>query len=267
MKLLKYELKIKLKPFLFWTIGLILLYVAGSMEFGGISGANSESIDVVLNYYPPIVLSIMGITESIDFSCLDGYTWVLGYYGTVLASFYAITLGSSIINRELIDKTFEFLFTKPRKRNYILSFKILSGFLYLTFFSFINLIASILIMNPVDTSIDITNLMFLSGFGTYITSLLFYTISIFINVIIKKKAISGKIVNLFFLFSFMLGGVYDVLENVEILRILTPLRYTLYQDAIDGNINILFLLISIILTILLIISSYIIFEKRDLTEI
>ena len=267
MKILKYELKIKLKAFLFWAIGLTLLYLAGSMEYGGIAGANSESIDALLNHYPPIILSIMGITEAINFSCLDGYTWVIGYFGTLTAAFYAITLGSSIINRELIDKTFEFLFTKPRKRSYILSIKILSGFICLTAFSLVNFLGSILIMNSVDTNIDITNLMMLSSIGTYITSLLFYAISICINVVIKKKSISGKITNLLFMFSFVLGGIYDITENAEILRIFTPFRYFLYKDARVGNINTLFLTISVIICICLIIIVYKSFKKRDLTEI
>ncbi|ONI43061.1 hypothetical protein AN639_11415 [Candidatus Epulonipiscium fishelsonii] len=265
--MLKYELKIKYKAFTFWSIGLILLFIAGSMEFEGISGANSESIEVVLNYYPPIILSLMGITEAIDFSYLDGYTWVLGYFGTVIASFYAITLGLSIVNREFIDKTFEFLFTKPRKRKYILSIKIFSGFICLTAFSLINLFSSTLIMNPLDENIDISNLMFLSSIGTYIVSLLFYAISIFVSVLVKNRRQSSKIINLFFLFSFVLGGIYDVTENAEILRFFTPLRYFLYEEANVGVISVWFLLISFVLSVFLIAMAYKSFNKRDLTEI
>ncbi len=267
MKILKYELKIKRKALLFWSIGLILLYVAGSMEFEGIAGANSESIDVIFNYYPPIVLSLMGITEAIDFSSLNGYTWVLGYYGTVMASFYAITLGASVVNRELIDKTFEFLFTKPRKRTYILGMKILSGFLCLTAFSFINLVGSILIMNPVDKNLDISNLMILSSIGTYVTSVLFYAISLFVTTRMKKRSTSSKILNLFFLFTFVLGGVYDVTTNGEILRFFTPLRYFLYQDASANTINMWFVLIALALIMTLMVLAYKTFNKRDLTEI
>lgn len=267
MKLLNYELKIKRKAFLFWSIGLILLFAAGSMEFEGISGANGESIDMIFNYYPAIVLSLMGITEAIDFSALDGYTWVLGYYGTVLASFYAISLGASVINRELIDKTFEFLFTKPRKRAYLLSVKIASGALCLTAFSLINLAASILIMNPVDETMDITNLMVLSSAGTYITSLLFYAISLFVTAYMKKRSTSSKILNIFFLFTFVLGGVYDVTTNGEIMRLFTPLRYFLYQDASAGSINPWFVAISLALIAVFVTGAYKSFDKRDLTEI
>ncbi|OON98374.1 MAG: hypothetical protein ATN35_05400 [Epulopiscium sp. Nele67-Bin004] len=267
MQILKYELKIRLKPFILWCIALILLFVSGSMEFEGIAGANSESINVILNYYPPIVLALMGITESIDFVHLEGYVWVLGYMSTVIASFYALTLGSSVVNRELIDKTFEFLFTKPKKRTYILSIKVLSGILYLTGFSLLNFTCSLFMMNPLDANIDISNLMFLSSVGTYVTSLVFFVIAICISILVKKHEQSSKIINLFFLISFILGGIYDVVDNANILRIFTPLRYFLYKDAQGGNISISFILFSGMIIIVLMTIAYSFFKKRDLTEI
>lgn len=267
MKLLKYELKIKLKGLILWSLGILLLFLSGSMEFEGIANANSESINVVLNYYPKIVLALMGITESIDFSVLDGYTWVLGYFGTLIGAFYAINLGNSIVNREFIDKTFEFLFTKPKKRGYILGIKILSGFICLTGFSIITFLGSVLIMNPVDKNINITNLMFLSCLGTFFTSILFYAISIFVSTLFKKRALNTKILNCFFLITFILGGVYDVIKNGEIIRYFSPLRYFLYDDALKGHLNIIFIIITIILNSILLLFSYKNFEKRDLTEI
>lgn len=267
MEILKYELKIRYKALICWSIGLSLLFIAGSMEFEGLAGANSESIDVVLNYYPPIVLALMGITEAIDFSTLEGYVWVLGYFGTIIAAFYAITLGVSVVNRELIDKTFEFLFTKPVKRKYILSIKIIAGVLCLTLFSIINCLVSTLVMNPLDSNIDISHLMFISSLGTYIISLLFYTFSIFISAIMKQQGKGSKIINICFLVAFVLGSVYDVVEKSDLLRFFTPFRYFLYEEVSTGTTNSFFLGIPVLVSIVFLILAYSYFDKRDLTEI
>lgn len=143
----------------------------------------------------------------------------------------------------------------------------MSGFLCLTAFSIINLVASTLIMNPVDKNSDISNLMILSSVGTYVTSILFYAISLFVTTRMKKRSMSSKVLNLFFLFTFVLGGVYDATTNGEILRFFTPLRYFLYQDASVGLINIWFVLISLVLMMTLMVLTYKSFDKRDLTEI
>ncbi len=267
MKMLKYELRTRRKAFLFWSVSLILLFVAGSMEFEGISGANSESIEVVLNYYPPIILALMGITEAIDFSRLDGYTWVLSYLATVMAGFYAITLGMHVVNRELVDKTFEFLFTKPRKRKYILSIKVFAGLLCLTAFAIIHFVTSVFIMNPLDRQIDISNLMLLSTVGMYLITLVFYTLSIFVCALIKRRDRSSKILNGVFSLSVLLGGVYDVTHNAEGLRLLTPLRYFLYQDASKGMLNMWYVVGVVLLSGILLLQAYKLFEKQDLTEI
>ncbi len=267
MNILRYELRIKFKVFVFWSIGLILLLVAGGMEFEGVSGANSESVQIAFDYYPPIVLALMGITENVDFTSLLGYAWVIGYYSTLCGSVYAIILGSNVINRELIDKTFEFLFTKPRKRGYILNIKIVAGFVYLTMFSIINYLGLKLIIAPLDEKINYDDMLMISGLSTYIVSLVFYAIAIFISSTIKDYSKGSKLSFMILLFAFFTGAVYDVSPNMKFIQLFTPLRYFNYSDAIDGNINLLYLFFCAILIVTAVIVSHIYFHKRDITEI
>ncbi len=267
MNIIKYELKTKLKFLIFWCFGIILLLLVSSMEFEGISGANSESVQVVLDYYPPIVLALMGITEEIPFTTLLGYSWVLGYIIMVCVSIYGITLGMNVVNREVTDKTYEFLFTKPRKRRYILSVKILSSIICLAVVSFVIYLGFVLIMAPLDTSVDGNKMFMLSSLSTYIVSLIFFALSIFISSVAKTNARSGKISYLYFLFAFLMGAVYDVAPHVTFIRILTPLRYFTYHDAIDGTLSRLFIALSLTIIVSATVLACNYFEKKDFTGI
>jgi ABC-2 type transport system permease protein len=59
-----------------------------------------------------------------------------------LTSIYAVWLGHNAVSRESIDKTYEFLFTKPKSRTWFLSRKVLTGCLYLTVYCLFNVFFS-----------------------------------------------------------------------------------------------------------------------------
>ncbi len=265
MNLLKYELKIKARPLLFWLIGMFSLVISGSMEFEGLAETDSESMAVLLAYYPPIVLSLLGITEQIDFLSLGGYTWVLGYYVTVIAGFYAITLGSSVANREFIDKTYEFLFTKPRQRSYVLCMKILSAVFCLTLFSLATYTSNLFLMSPLDKSVDIGGILLLHAVATYVVSLIFFAVSLFVSLLLKRDKAS-KVNFTLFLSAFILGGLIDVGENLGFLRVFTPLRYFVFADVESGNFPVGFLALSFGIIAMFLLFAFRIFSRKDFKD-
>ncbi len=74
----------------------------------------------------------------------------------------------------ITDKTYEFLFTKPRTRVYILSVKSLCGAIYVGMFSLVNYLGFVFIISPLDTSVDAMRLFLISAGAAYIVSLIFF---------------------------------------------------------------------------------------------
>lgn len=69
---------------------------------------------------------------------LQGYMGILFYYILICTVIYAVHLGTAAVSRESVDKTYEFVFTKPLSRTRILGWKLSAAFFYLLAFCIFN---------------------------------------------------------------------------------------------------------------------------------
>ena len=81
---------------------------------------DGASLNQLLARFPRVVLAVLGIS-GVDVETPGGYYAVLAFYAVICASLYGASLGAGAVNREAVDKTYEFLFTRPRSRAAILS--------------------------------------------------------------------------------------------------------------------------------------------------
>ena len=262
MNILKRELRVGLKPFIFWTIGLFLLVFAGMTKYTGIA-VEGVSISELIAQFPKVVLSTFGIVGA-DMETLEGYYAMLSYYTMICVSIYAIALGATAVNRESIDKTYEFLFTKPRCRTYILKMKLLAGFVYLIGFCLLNYVFSIAAIATLHLSDNINNEILLYTIAIFLVGILFLGISVFLSAITNRTEQGTLYGNLCFLFAFVVGIIYDMLENGGILRVLTPIKYFIPSDLLAGKLSVLYATLCVCLTIALILMALNIFDKKDL---
>lgn len=265
MNIIKKELKTGLKPFIFWAIGLFFLVFAGIIKFTGISGAEGDSVKALFDKFPKIILALFGMT-GLDATAIDGYYGILVFYALICGMIYGISLGSNIINREVIDKTFEFIFTKPRNRSYIVNMKLASAIIYLLAFSFLNYIFSILAIRTLNLEKNIDNEILLFSIVIFLISILYCFIGMFISTIIKNYEKSNLYGNLFFFGTFILSIIYDLLENGSIIRIFTPFKYFLPVDIVAGKFEVVPLILSIIISFILYITSIKFFERKELNN-
>ncbi len=262
MNLLKHELRANTKGFLLWSLGLIVLIVAGMMEYDGLTGMDGDGLAQFMSYYPPIMLSLFGMSPDVDVTSLGGYNWILCYYVVLCSAIYAITLGMAVVNRELGDRTHEFLFTKPRGRGVIVGLKSLGGVIPLTLFALVNYISTTYAIASLNTSETIAEEILLGCVAAYLLSLLFFGLAVFVAAAVGEG--SGKILYGLFTLFFVLGAVYDVVEEASFLRPLVPLRYFTYQDVSAGALNGGYLALTLGVTALSLVGGYVIFHRRDL---
>lgn len=264
MNIIKKELKLNKKVFLFWCLGLLLLIYAGLNKYLGFNTPQGAlGIDEIFDKFPKIILAMFGMLE-VDIKQVNGFYVVLGFYTIICICIYSISLGNNVVSRENIDKTSEFIYTKPRKKTYILNMKILAGLFYIIIFSlsnFIFSIASLELLKIKDYSIKV---VINSSFVVLILGIFFYSFSIFITVLMKKEEKANAFINLVFIMFFIVGIIHDLIKNNFILRIFTPLRYFKSSEIVEGNLNLIFIGLTIILSIIMIYFSNKIFEKKDI---
>lgn len=260
MNILKRELKAGRKAFILWSIGLFFIMLAGMAKYTGFEGDNT--VMEIFDSFPKIVLAVFGMV-GVDISSLGGYYAILVYYGIICAVIYGISLGSNVVNRERIDKTYEFIFTKPRSRAYILCCKFLSAVIYITLYSILNYIFSISSIAIIKLENTIAKPIALYTLSMWMVSILFCTLALLLCVVCKKTEKGILYSNLSFVVAFVGGMIYDMLENGEFFRIFSPLKYFLPTDVLNGKLDIFYVIICLAFSTIFMFLSVRLFERKE----
>jgi ABC-2 type transport system permease protein len=266
MNILKHELKSNLKVFFFWTLGLFFLVFAGMTKFTGFGADSGVDVTKVFDQFPKVILAVFGMV-GLDVTTLGGYYAILIYYVLVCIAVYGISLGIHVINGESIDKTHEFIFTKPRSRQTILLYKLLSARIYLLAFSILSYVFSILAIGTLHFDNTIQKPILLFTITVFLTGLFFCSIGSFLAAITKRLEKGSFYGNLFFLAAFLMSVIYDMLENSGLLKLLAPFKYFNPRDLLDGKLDPFFVVFCVLCTLLLEASAIYLFQKKDLNAV
>lgn len=263
MNILKRELRSGLKPFILWTVVLFVLIFIGIVKFESAStgGAN---ISEILAEFPRIVLAVLGIV-GVNINTLGGYTAILTYYILICAVIYAVHLGSSAVSRESIDKTYEFVFTKPRSRSHVLAMKLVAGWIYLFLFCILYIVFSLMAVASLKTTESITSQTLLFTLSIFLIGSLFVALSALLASMSKRAEKGSLYGNLAFLYAFILGVIYDMLENGGLIRLISPFKYFLPSEILNNALDPLYVGITSLLIAVFLYGAFTKFKKKDLT--
>lgn len=267
MNILKKELRTILKPFIFWTIGLFFLVFAGMTKYTGVENIpGGINLNDLLDKFPRVILAVMGMAN-VDLNTIGGYYSILAYYALICAVIFSIYLGANAVSRESIDKTYEFIFTKPRRRSYILRTKLTAAWIYLTIFSIFNYIFSVSAVKALGFPEDISIEMLLFSLILFLTGSVFLALSAFISAAVKNAEKGSMYGNLCFMFAFIMAIIYDILEKGFVIKLFSPLKYFSTADLLDKKLDPVFTFICIVLTAVFLAGAFIKFNKKDLTQV
>jgi len=262
MNLFKKELKSSLKPFLFWTLGLFVFVFAGIVKSSA-AMSDGQFMTELISKFPRIVVAVMGMAN-VDISQFGGFYAVLMQYIFVLTAVYAAHLGSRAVSRESVDKTYEFLFTKPRTRSFILAWKLLAALVFLTAYACLNLVFSMLAVKQLSLAGDYTALFMRFSLTLWFVGLVFFTLAAMLAAVFRVAEHGARAGNLAVVGTYALAVVYDLLDRPGILRVFTPFRYFLNTEVVEGTVSPLYLLLCVALSIVFLLVAFRRFDRRDL---
>lgn len=262
MHLIAKEFKSGLKPFLFWTLGLFVLIFAGIVKSMG-AMAEGQFMTELIGRFPRIVIAVMGMLN-VDISSFGGYYAVLMQYIFVLAAVYASHLGSSAVSRESIDRTYEFLFTKPRSRSFILAHKMLAAMAFLTAFSSLNFVFSLLAVKQLTLQGDYSGVFARFSLAIWLVGIVFFSLSAMFAASFRAAEHGARAGNLAVLGAYAIAVGYDLVEQPGLLRLVTPFRYFLQTELITGAVSPLYAGLCLLLSAALLAVAFARFERRDL---
>lgn len=251
--LFKKEFKTNYKSLLVWTISATLLSLASFWEYGATMG--TTSYDELFAAFPNVVNVLFGVSE-LGMGDIMGYFALILYYIVFIGVAYAFVMGNNILQKEIDDKTSEFLFTKPITRKNILTNKFAVVALDLGLFNIITSIITTIVMvnlgDDVYSKKDIITFVGLSFIGLYLLMLLVFQFTLAMNIVFKNKKIGSAISELFILYMYAMSIAVQAVDGLENYEILTPWRYFNTDLIVKNNsMNILYCLIVVALIVLL----------------
>ena len=262
--MIKREFKVNLKSFIIWTAILICIFTFTYSIYPFIINDESiKSLDEMMSTFPPELIKAFNMDKA---SLTTPYGWYIseGYmFIQILVGLFASIMGANIVLKEEGDKTIEYLSSLPVTRNKIMTHKIIVGITYI-----IAMLIAFGLFNYIALSLSgefNKNQFLLLSVAPVLVALPLFAINLFISTFFhKNKKTIGISLGIVFLF-YIISIVSELSSSVEFLKYFSI--YTLSDVSnimTNVKLNPIMIPISIAITVLFIVGSYIRYNKKEL---
>lgn len=262
--MIKKELKNNLKSFIIWLSILIIIFGVVYLIYPYMfTNDTKESINQMMEIFPPEVLKsfnmdLASMDTAYGWFKTEGFTFVL-----LIIGIYASFLGSSILLKEENDKTIEYLGFLPIKRSRIITNKLIVSIIYL-----IGIVLLLLGFNYIGLILsgDLKQKEFLLlSLTPLFIALPLFAINLFISTFLHKtKKTIGISLGIVFI-SYILNILSELSTKVEFIKYFSIYTLADVRNVISNvEINPIMVIISLSITVLMIILTYIRYGKKEL---
>lgn len=262
--MIKREFKVNLKSFIIWLSVLLIMFLVVYLIYPYIiTDETMKSMDELMKVFPPEILKafnmdLESISTAYGWMKTEGFMFVL-----LIVGIYSSIMGGNILLKEENDKTIEYLNTLPIKRSTIITHKIVVSITYI-----ISMILILGIFNYIALTIsgdfDKTQFILLSITPIFIAIPLF-AISLFISTFLHKtKKIVGISLGMVFIF-YLFNVLSELSPQVEFMKYFSIYTLADVRNVISNvEINYINFVLSLIVSSMFIISTYIRYNKKEL---
>lgn len=264
MNIFKQEFQMKMKSIIIWSLslgGFIIFYMA----FFPAMASDSQAIDSLMNSFPKEMLQALGLKEGISISNLIGYFTFTFTLIQLAVAIQSANYGFSILTEEERELTADFLMTKPISRSKIYFNKFIASLLALIITSIILGISCFIALElfnggQIYDKFNVFKLLL----TVPLFQLIFLSLGMFISLLFKKvrsvlSLSMGLAVGLY-----VINSVKGILES-NIIGLASPYSYFDPGEILNtGKYNLKMLVLAMVVIIISLVSSYIIYNKRDI---
>lgn len=261
MNIFLYEMKAYRKSLIIWACSMAALAVLYIFMFTAISN-DIEEFQQVLRNMPEMVRKALSLyVDSI--SNLNGFYSFVFTYIVLCGAIQAMNLGTSIISKEVREKTADFLMTKPISREKILASKILAAFVSLVVTNAIYLAITVPMTFIVQSEFSMKIFLMISA-TMFFVQLMFMALGVIVAVAIGKiKSVIS--ISLSTVFGFFIIGSLGSIIGDEAARYASPFKYF---DAVyimeNASYEVSFIIVGTVFVIAAIAASFLLYVKKDI---
>jgi ABC-2 type transport system permease protein len=261
MHIFQHELKSYRQSIIIWACSMAALAVMFIFIFSS-AAEEMDSIKDVLGSLPEAMREMLGIyVDSV--STLEGFYSFVFVYVLLCGAIQAMNVGTSIVSKEISDKTADFLLTKPIKRDQILTYKLLAAISTLIITNILYLIITIPVTLTVKSDYNMTIFLLISVTLLFVQCI-FMSLGVLISVLVGriKSVIS---ISLSTVFGFFIIGAMGSLLGDQAVKYISPFKYydTAYiitHSAYEPS----FLIVGAIFFLIATTLSYVVYIKKDI---
>lgn len=265
MNMYLHELKAYRKSTMIWSGSMVVFMVLFFSMFPSISN-EAETFKKLLEGYPAAVRKALGLS-------IDSFTSLLGFYSYVFSyillcgSIQAMNLGTSIVSKEVREKTADFLLTKPVTRAQILTAKLSAIFTSLVITNIIYLISANIMASVVKTKAYDMKIFLMISITLFFVQLMFLSLGVIVSVVVPKIK-SVLPISLGTVFAFFIINMLGSVVGDTVIRYITPFKYfdTAYIIK-NASYETNFIIIEFAFIVAAILTSYFIYSKKDIHSV
>ena len=211
MNIFRYEFKSSFKSMVYWFITTILITLIFLLMFPSFK---EESKDVLALFegFPPEVLKAFGF-DPVKFFEIEGFLSFLFMYILICVGLQATNLSLSIFSKEKRFKTFDFILTKPKKREYVFGWKFLCVLAYIFINTILYIGALFIMISLVQKGNYDKDYIILLGVAILLTQLILASIGAFLAVVLPKIKSVSSIATILVLGLYIIQMIENFLES------------------------------------------------------
>ncbi|HZK33058.1 MAG TPA: ABC transporter permease subunit [Tissierellaceae bacterium] len=264
MNIFKHEFNLKKKSIVIWSlsiVGFIIFYMA---FFPSLS-QDTVGLDSIMESFPEEMLYFFGMGEGLSIASLIGYFTLTFAMIQLAIAIQGANYGFSILSEEERELTADFLLSKPVSRSKIYWSKFFAAFLSLIITSIAIGIGSFLALELFSGGeiYKVSNVIKLL-LTVPIFQLFFLSLGMFISLLLKRvrsvlSLSMGLTIGLY-----VLNSVRGIIDS-DFLGYITPYYY--FEPGVilkNGEYELKLFLIGIIIIVFSLISSYLLYNRRDI---
>jgi len=192
----------------------------------------------------------------------------------IVAALYAVHLGQVAamsreqvaLSGERVDRTYEFLLTKPRSRSSVLGAKVLAGLVFLTAFSLLNFAFSQAGYAQLGLSTDMDGVFAVFSVALFVVSLAFFGLGTMFSALFRSPEVGARAGNLSVLVFYMIGIVCSSMDDQTILRYLTPFKFFDPRSLMDQTIEVFPVMLCLVVSAASLAIAFVFFGRQDLSS-
>ena len=262
MNMFLHELKAYKKSTIIWTFTLVGLVILFLSMFPSIS-READAFKKLLEGFPEAIRMALGLSVETIGSILGFYSYIFLYI-SLFGAIQAMILGTSLLSKEVREKTADFLLTKPVARTQIVTSKLLAAFTSLVITNVFYLGGATMMASLVETKEFSGKIFLLLSMTLFFLQLIFLALGIIVSVVVPKLK-SVLPISLGTVFAFFIIGALASTTGDKALRYLTPFKYFDFAYIVQNSrYESSFMVVAIGFIAIAITASYFIYSKRDI---